>query len=130
MIAFCSLQAECHSFDELCGRGRPEEGSHKVDEVPLETTYTSGGQREGLHQRYSHIRDCITQSHFALLFCRSLYRELLPVRLLLVMTIMLGLSAESVFGCHLATLCALEKSNVPSFVEKCINAVERRGNPF
>lgn len=38
-----------------------------------------------------------------------------------------GYIRESVFGCHLATLCALEKSNVPSFVEKCINAVERRG---
>uniref|UniRef100_A0A3Q4GLE3 Rho GTPase activating protein 27 n=1 Tax=Neolamprologus brichardi TaxID=32507 RepID=A0A3Q4GLE3_NEOBR len=28
----------------------------------------------------------------------------------------------------LATLCAHEKTTVPSFVEKCINAVERRGN--
>lgn len=35
--------------------------------------------------------------------------------------------AENVFGCHLHTLCALERTTVPSFVEKCIKAVERRG---
>lgn len=35
--------------------------------------------------------------------------------------------ADNVFGCHLATLCAQEKTTVPSFVEKCINAVEKRG---
>uniref|UniRef100_A0A8C6SR21 Rho-GAP domain-containing protein n=1 Tax=Neogobius melanostomus TaxID=47308 RepID=A0A8C6SR21_9GOBI len=38
-----------------------------------------------------------------------------------------GYIRDNVFGCHLATLCGLEKSSVPSFVEKCIRAVERRG---
>ncbi|XP_054898766.1 rho GTPase-activating protein 27-like isoform X3 [Poeciliopsis prolifica] len=38
-----------------------------------------------------------------------------------------GYIRENVFGCHLHTLCAHERSTVPSFVEKCIKAVERRG---
>ncbi|XP_028332980.1 rho GTPase-activating protein 27 isoform X2 [Gouania willdenowi] len=38
-----------------------------------------------------------------------------------------GYIRDNVFGCHLATLCAFEKTTVPSFVEKCIKAVERRG---
>ncbi|KAM9716431.1 rho GTPase-activating protein 27 isoform 1-T1 [Menidia menidia] len=38
-----------------------------------------------------------------------------------------GYIRENVFGCHLATLCAQEKTTVPSFVEKCVKAVERRG---
>uniref|UniRef100_A0A672GXW6 Rho GTPase activating protein 27 n=1 Tax=Salarias fasciatus TaxID=181472 RepID=A0A672GXW6_SALFA len=38
-----------------------------------------------------------------------------------------GYIRDNVFGCHLDTLCALEKSTVPSFVEKCIRAVEKRG---
>ncbi len=36
--------------------------------------------------------------------------------------------AENVFGCHLATLCSQEGTTVPSFVEKCVKAVEKRGN--
>ncbi|CAL8281996.1 unnamed protein product [Merluccius merluccius] len=38
-----------------------------------------------------------------------------------------GYIRDNVFGCHLATLCAQERTTVPSFVEKCVNAVERRG---
>ncbi|XP_015243647.1 PREDICTED: rho GTPase-activating protein 27-like [Cyprinodon variegatus] len=38
-----------------------------------------------------------------------------------------GYFRENVFGCHLATLCAQERATVPSFVEKCVKAVERRG---
>ncbi|XP_029312744.1 rho GTPase-activating protein 27 [Cottoperca gobio] len=38
-----------------------------------------------------------------------------------------GYIRDNVFGCHLATLCAQERSTVPSFVEKCIKAVEKRG---
>ncbi|XP_056432711.1 rho GTPase-activating protein 27 isoform X1 [Gadus chalcogrammus] len=38
-----------------------------------------------------------------------------------------GYFRENVFGCHLATLCAQERTTVPSFVEKCVRAVERRG---
>ncbi|XP_028845815.1 rho GTPase-activating protein 27 isoform X2 [Denticeps clupeoides] len=38
-----------------------------------------------------------------------------------------GYIKENVFGCHLASLCAQEHSNVPSFVEKCIQTVEKRG---
>ncbi|XP_029934045.1 rho GTPase-activating protein 15 isoform X2 [Myripristis murdjan] len=38
-----------------------------------------------------------------------------------------GYIRENVFGCHLATLCAQEKTTVPRFVEKCIRAVEKRG---
>ncbi|XP_049614527.1 rho GTPase-activating protein 27 [Syngnathus scovelli] len=38
-----------------------------------------------------------------------------------------GYIRDNVFGCHLATLCAQEQTTVPSFVEKCIKAVERRG---
>ncbi|KAF3704183.1 Rho GTPase-activating protein 27 CIN85-associated multi-domain-containing [Channa argus] len=38
-----------------------------------------------------------------------------------------GYIRENVFGCHLTTLCAQERTTVPSFVEKCIKAVERRG---
>ncbi|XP_042372924.1 rho GTPase-activating protein 15-like, partial [Plectropomus leopardus] len=34
---------------------------------------------------------------------------------------------DNVFGCHLATLCAQERTTVPSFVEKCVKAVEKRG---
>lgn len=35
---------------------------------------------------------------------------------------------DNVFGCHLATLCAQERTTVPRFVEKCIKAVEKRGD--
>ncbi|KAJ8379032.1 hypothetical protein AAFF_G00232010 [Aldrovandia affinis] len=38
-----------------------------------------------------------------------------------------GYIRDNVFGCNLLTLCAQEKTNVPTFVEKCIKAVERRG---
>ncbi|XP_036429039.1 rho GTPase-activating protein 12 isoform X2 [Colossoma macropomum] len=38
-----------------------------------------------------------------------------------------GYIRENVFGCHLHNLCAQEKTTVPSFVEKCIRTVERRG---
>ncbi|XP_047233373.1 rho GTPase-activating protein 27 isoform X4 [Girardinichthys multiradiatus] len=38
-----------------------------------------------------------------------------------------GYIRDNVFGCDLATLCAQERTTVPSFVEKCIKAVERRG---
>ncbi|XP_026078916.1 rho GTPase-activating protein 27 [Carassius auratus] len=38
-----------------------------------------------------------------------------------------GYIRENVFGCHLHNLCNQEKSRVPSFVEKCIRAVEKRG---
>uniref|UniRef100_A0A8D0AAP0 Rho GTPase activating protein 27 n=1 Tax=Sander lucioperca TaxID=283035 RepID=A0A8D0AAP0_SANLU len=38
-----------------------------------------------------------------------------------------GYIRDNVFGCHLATLCAQERTTVPSFVEKCIKAVEKRG---
>ncbi|KAI1896543.1 hypothetical protein AGOR_G00095850 [Albula goreensis] len=38
-----------------------------------------------------------------------------------------GYIRDNIFGCHLLTLCTQEKSTVPSFVEKCIKAVERRG---
>lgn len=35
--------------------------------------------------------------------------------------------SDSVFGCHLDTLCHRENTTVPRFVEKCIKSVERRG---
>ncbi|XP_061666137.1 rho GTPase-activating protein 27 [Syngnathoides biaculeatus] len=38
-----------------------------------------------------------------------------------------GYIRENVFGCHLATLCAQERTTVPSFVENCIKALERKG---
>ncbi|CAJ1080106.1 rho GTPase-activating protein 27 isoform X1 [Xyrichtys novacula] len=38
-----------------------------------------------------------------------------------------GYIRENVFGCHLTTLCAQERTTVPSFVEKCVRAVENRG---
>ncbi|KAJ8364768.1 hypothetical protein SKAU_G00135990 [Synaphobranchus kaupii] len=38
-----------------------------------------------------------------------------------------GYIRDNVFGCQLTTLCAQEKTTIPSFVEKCIKAVERRG---
>ncbi|XP_042363634.1 rho GTPase-activating protein 27 isoform X1 [Plectropomus leopardus] len=38
-----------------------------------------------------------------------------------------GYIRDNVFGCHLATLCAQERTTVPSFVEKCVKAVEKRG---
>ncbi|KAM8824276.1 rho GTPase-activating protein 15 [Synchiropus picturatus] len=38
-----------------------------------------------------------------------------------------GYIRDSVFGCHLDTLCHRENSTVPRFIEKCIKAVERRG---
>ncbi|XP_023263535.1 rho GTPase-activating protein 15-like isoform X1 [Seriola lalandi dorsalis] len=38
-----------------------------------------------------------------------------------------GYIRENVFGCHLGSLCAQEKTTVPSFVERCISAVEKRG---
>ncbi|XP_035469726.1 rho GTPase-activating protein 27 isoform X2 [Scophthalmus maximus] len=38
-----------------------------------------------------------------------------------------GYIRDSVFGCHLATLCAQERTTVPGFVERCVKAVERRG---
>nr|XP_061807352.1 rho GTPase-activating protein 27-like [Nerophis lumbriciformis] len=38
-----------------------------------------------------------------------------------------GYIRDNVFGCHLGTLCAQERTTVPSFVEKCIAALEKRG---
>ncbi|XP_026133056.1 rho GTPase-activating protein 27-like [Carassius auratus] len=38
-----------------------------------------------------------------------------------------GYIRENVFGSHLHNLCSQEKSRVPSFVEKCIWAVEKKG---
>ncbi|XP_042183080.1 rho GTPase-activating protein 27-like isoform X3 [Oncorhynchus tshawytscha] len=38
-----------------------------------------------------------------------------------------GYIRDNVFCCHLAALCAQEKTTIPSFVEKCIRAVEKRG---
>ncbi|KAL4657831.1 rho GTPase-activating protein 12-like isoform X1 [Arapaima gigas] len=38
-----------------------------------------------------------------------------------------GYIRDSVFGCHLDTLCHRENKTVPSFVEKCIKSVEKRG---
>ncbi|XP_017309931.1 rho GTPase-activating protein 27 isoform X1 [Ictalurus punctatus] len=38
-----------------------------------------------------------------------------------------GYIKDSVFGCHLDTLCHRENTTVPRFVEKCIKSVERRG---
>ncbi|XP_059180949.1 rho GTPase-activating protein 15 isoform X3 [Centropristis striata] len=38
-----------------------------------------------------------------------------------------GYIRDNVFGCPLATLCTQERTTVPSFVEKCIKAVEKRG---
>ncbi|KAK7123088.1 hypothetical protein R3I94_020011 [Phoxinus phoxinus] len=38
-----------------------------------------------------------------------------------------GYIRENVFGCHLHNLCNQENTRVPSFVEKCIRAVEKRG---
>ncbi|XP_077062282.1 rho GTPase-activating protein 27 isoform X3 [Siphateles boraxobius] len=38
-----------------------------------------------------------------------------------------GYIRENVFGCHLHNLCNQENTKVPSFVEKCIRAVEKRG---
>ncbi|XP_073346252.1 rho GTPase-activating protein 27 [Pagrus major] len=38
-----------------------------------------------------------------------------------------GYIRDNVFGCQLSTLCAQERTTVPSFVEKCIRAVEKRG---
>lgn len=47
----------------------------------------------------------------------------------LVLIILYLCPVDNVFGCHLATLCSQERTTVPHFVEKCIKAVERRGNP-
>ncbi|XP_048846422.1 rho GTPase-activating protein 27-like isoform X2 [Brienomyrus brachyistius] len=38
-----------------------------------------------------------------------------------------GYIQENVFGCSLENLCGREKSTVPSFVNKCIKSVEKRG---
>ncbi|XP_018620160.1 rho GTPase-activating protein 27 isoform X3 [Scleropages formosus] len=38
-----------------------------------------------------------------------------------------GYIRDNVFGCHLDTLCHRENATVPSFVEKCIASVEKRG---
>ncbi|TRY91596.1 hypothetical protein DNTS_021758, partial [Danionella cerebrum] len=38
-----------------------------------------------------------------------------------------GYIRENVFGCHLQNLCNQEKSRVPSFVDKCISAVDKKG---
>ncbi|XP_064182728.1 rho GTPase-activating protein 15 isoform X1 [Anguilla rostrata] len=38
-----------------------------------------------------------------------------------------GIIKDRVFGCHLLTLCAREGTTIPSFVEKCVQAVEKRG---
>uniref|UniRef100_A0A671RAH9 Rho GTPase-activating protein 12-like n=1 Tax=Sinocyclocheilus anshuiensis TaxID=1608454 RepID=A0A671RAH9_9TELE len=37
------------------------------------------------------------------------------------------IGGQNVFGCHLHNLCSQEKTRVPSFVEKCIRTVEKRG---
>ncbi|XP_023691309.1 rho GTPase-activating protein 27-like [Paramormyrops kingsleyae] len=38
-----------------------------------------------------------------------------------------GYIQENVFGCPLENLCTRERSTVPSFVDKCIKSVEKRG---
>ncbi|KAI4787753.1 hypothetical protein KUCAC02_036271 [Chaenocephalus aceratus] len=38
-----------------------------------------------------------------------------------------GLIKDQVFGCHLLTLCEREGSTVPSFVQLCLDAIEKRG---
>ncbi|KAI1884903.1 hypothetical protein AGOR_G00214680 [Albula goreensis] len=38
-----------------------------------------------------------------------------------------GLIKDRVFGCHLLTLCEREGTTIPSFVKKCVEAVEKRG---
>ncbi|XP_030064994.1 rho GTPase-activating protein 15 [Microcaecilia unicolor] len=38
-----------------------------------------------------------------------------------------GLIKDQVFGCHLHILCERERTTVPQFVRKCIEAVEKRG---
>ncbi|XP_069381533.1 rho GTPase-activating protein 27 isoform X2 [Paralichthys olivaceus] len=38
-----------------------------------------------------------------------------------------GYIRDNVFGCHLDTLCHREHTTIPTFVQKCIRAVERRG---
>nr|XP_040047270.1 rho GTPase-activating protein 27 isoform X3 [Gasterosteus aculeatus aculeatus] len=38
-----------------------------------------------------------------------------------------GYIRDSVFGCHLDTLCQRENNTTPKFMEKCIRTVERRG---
>ncbi|KAI9534599.1 hypothetical protein NQZ68_012832 [Dissostichus eleginoides] len=38
-----------------------------------------------------------------------------------------GLIKDRVFGCHLLTLCEREGSTVPSFVQLCLDAIEKRG---
>lgn len=39
----------------------------------------------------------------------------------------LSLFSEQTFGCPIQHLCEREKTNVPSFVKACIEAIERRG---
>ncbi|KAA8577598.1 hypothetical protein FQN60_007332 [Etheostoma spectabile] len=38
-----------------------------------------------------------------------------------------GLIKDRVFGCHLLTLCEREGSTVPTFVQMCLDAVDKRG---
>ncbi|KAJ8393783.1 hypothetical protein AAFF_G00056980 [Aldrovandia affinis] len=38
-----------------------------------------------------------------------------------------GLIKDRVFGCHLLTLCERERTSIPSFVNKCVETVEKRG---
>ncbi|KAJ8351575.1 hypothetical protein SKAU_G00230510, partial [Synaphobranchus kaupii] len=38
-----------------------------------------------------------------------------------------GIIKDQVFGCHLLTLCEREGTTIPSFVQKCVQAVEKRG---
>ncbi|XP_061092757.1 rho GTPase-activating protein 15 isoform X2 [Conger conger] len=38
-----------------------------------------------------------------------------------------GIIKDRIFGCHLLTLCQREGTTIPSFVQKCVQAVEKRG---
>lgn len=89
-----------------------EEGPHQTEEVSSEAAHAAVRQRQGIHQRWD---GCFSIS--------------LPagVTEMILMWRSASSSSENVFGCHLHNLCLQEKSTVPSFVEKCIRTVERRG---
>lgn len=36
-------------------------------------------------------------------------------------------ASDQVFGCHLLTLCEREGTTVPTFVQICMDAVDKRG---
>ncbi len=113
-VLFISISSSFIHFDIW---SRSEEGPYQTEEVSPEAAHPAVGQRQRIYQRSS--------AAFSHPFPDT-FTEHLGWNLILMWPYDPS-PTENVFGCHLHNLCIQEKTRVPSFVEKCIRTVEKRG---